>query len=140
MTKPRSMELADLIVEGMKEGGKPVPIEPSDWPIIAQALSQCPVPDNFARLLHRAVLNNDGTMTVHIPVLKTTQDAKAHVAAFRLIARQFIAEFCLVTQKSFDDVFKQLIHELHIERKAPIGEKPEYEGPVIELPPGVQRS
>jgi hypothetical protein len=142
MTTSRAKELAQLIQDQMQEEDeskrKPVTIQPTDWPIIVEGLLQLPEPDNHARLLHRAVLNRDDTMTCHIPILIDTRSAQAHVAAFRLIFRQFAAEFALVAQKPLDEVMQNLIHELHIEKKMPIGEKPQYEGPVIELPPGVR--
>lgn len=154
MSESRSKELARQIQEAfiaagekVLEGGSEVKIafEPTDWPLIVQGLLQLPEPDNFAQLLHRAVLDTadaDGnnTMTCHIPILHDTQSAQAHVAGFRLIFRQFAAEFALRSQRSMDEIMLQLIHELHAERKMPIGEKPEYQGPLIELPPGVKAS
>lgn len=147
----RAKELAQTILDALEEikrraefGNSGIPptiaMKPTDWPMIAQALVMLPEPDNYAVLLHRAVLNTDDTMTCHIPILTDTRSAQAHVAAFRLIFRQFSAEFALRTQRSMDEVMLQLIHELHVERKMPIGEKPEYEGPLIELPPGVKPS
>src|SRR2546430_11826824 len=99
-----------------------------------------PEPDNYAFLLHRAVLNTDNTMTCHIPQLTDTRSAQAHVVGLRLMFRQFSAEFALRTQRPMDEIMLQLIHELHVERKMPLGEAPNYEGPVIELPPGVKPS
>lgn len=147
----RAKELAKQILDALEEiarraeagglGSPPqVAMEPADWPMIAQGLNMLPEPDNYAFLLHRAVLNTDDTMTCHIPILTDTRSAQAHVAAFRLMFRQFAAEFALKTQRSMDEIMMNLIHELHEERRMPIGEKPEYEGPLIELPPGVKPS
>lgn len=102
-----------------------------------------------SELLQQTVLNEDGSITVHLPIIRGDTpnrrgNVQAHIAAWRLNTRTLAISIAEKTGgvKSVDDIMKMLHDEFKAEVADPLGagETPTIDdGSMIILPPGATK-